>query len=233
MFSLLQWSWFISEKKCKSTGEQWHLKGSSRLLRDKTQGKKPQTENCNKLIIFKGNYQMSPLCPRDTYLHYFPQQNHPCQRIPGAPKHKEMSTAVMKRERQLPRPCHTSLLLTTGATQGCANQRREMRHFHKVAKKATENKGNMYLCCHKRIQTSLIENMSAGSAHTPGFSAFLSLCILCDGPQPWADSETGRQYNWNSITWREMGTILSTLTPNHYFWLWCSFYISFSDNQTV
>ena len=51
MFSLLQWSWFISEKKCKSTGEQWHLKGSSRLLRDKTQGKKPQTENCNREII--------------------------------------------------------------------------------------------------------------------------------------------------------------------------------------
>ena len=99
---------------------------------------------------------MSPLCPRDTYLHYFPQQNHPCQRIPGAPKHKEMSMAVMKRERQLPRPCHTSLLLTTGSTQACTNQRREMRHFHKVAKKATENKGNMYLCCHKRIQTSLI-----------------------------------------------------------------------------
>ena len=162
------------------------MNGSFRLLRNKAQDKKPRTENWNELI-FRGNFQMPPLCPRDKYLHFFPLQNHSCQRvsrIPGAPKHEVQSSAVMKLERQLPRPCCASLLLTTASIQGWANQRKETRDVHRVAEKTTENKRDIYLCCHKRIQTSLIENVSTGSAHIPGFSAFLSLCILCDGSQP-------------------------------------------------
>lgn len=116
---------------------------------------------------------MPPLCPRDKYLHCFPLQNRSCESMskdPWGTKARGAELGSGEAKAATSKSLRASLLLTTASIQGWANQRKETRGFHRVAEKTTENKRDIYLCCHKRIQTSLTENVSAGSAHTPGFS---------------------------------------------------------------